>query len=134
MLFKIDPSRTQAVYAQVMNEIKRRIASGVLNVGDRLPSIRDLARTLLINPNTTAKAYQMLEAEGVVSTQRGSGTFVADVSPKLSPVARRARVNALLDDLFTEAYHLGFNRQSLMELVRERAKSFQLPTNRERGT
>ncbi len=133
MLFTIDPSRSAAIYVQVTYEIKRRIARGVLNAGDRLPTVRELARTLVINPNTVGKAYQLLETEGVISTRGVSGTFVASVSPKLSSAQRRARVNKLVDELFTEAYHLALDEESLMELIVKRAKSFRLSANRRRG-
>ncbi len=132
MLFKIDASRSEAVYAQVMNEVKRRIARGLLNVGDRLPSVRELARTLVINPNTAAKAYQLLEAEGVVATRQGRGTFVAAMPTKLSTAAKRSRIKSLVDNLFTEAYHLGLNKESLIELINERATGFRLADNPER--
>lgn len=133
MLFTVDPSRSEAVYMQVMREIKRRIARGLLSAGDRLPTVRDLARTLIINPNTVGKAYQLLEAEGVISTRRGSGTFVATVSPKLTPALRRERMGELLDQLFTEAYHMGLDEDSLMVSIQKRAKSFRLSVNRGRG-
>ncbi|NOX59018.1 MAG: GntR family transcriptional regulator [Planctomycetes bacterium] len=133
MLFTVDPSRSEAVYAQVMHEIRQRIARGLLNAGDRLPTVRDLAQTLVVNPNTVGKAYQLLESEGVISTRRGVGTFVADVSPKLSLSARRERVNELLDRLLTEAYHMGFNQDSLMDTIEKRMKSFQTSGSRRRG-
>ena len=132
MLFKIDASRSEAVYAQVMNEVKRRIARGLLKTGDRLPSVRELARTLLINPHTAARAYQLLEAEGVVATRQGHGTFVAATSTKFSTAAKRSLINNLLDNLFTEAYHLGLNQESLIRLIHERATGFRLAEHRER--
>ncbi len=132
MLFKVDLSRGEPVYAQIMAEIKRRMARGTLKPGDRLPSVRELARSLVINPNTAAKAYQLLETEGVIATRRGTGTYVAGEPSKLSLAVRRARVNGLADDLLTEAYHMGFDETSLLELLQARAKSFRLSTNRER--
>ena len=133
MLFTVDPSRGEAVYVQVMHEIKQRIARGLLNAGDRLPTVRELARTLVVNPNTVGKAYQLLETEGVISTRRGSGTFVASVSPKLSRALRRERVNTLLDKLLTEAYHMGLDEDSLMDLIQRRVKSFRLSAKRRRS-
>lgn len=133
MLFTVDPSRSEAVYVQIMHEIKRRIARGLLKTDDRLPTVRELARMLVINPNTVGKAYQLLESEGVISTRRGSGTFVASVSPRLSPVLRRERVNSLLDQLFTEAYHMALDEDSLMDAIRKRAKSFRLSVKRRCG-
>lgn len=132
MLFKVDLSKGEPVYAQIMGEIKRRMARGTLKPGDRLPSVRDLARSLVINPNTAAKAYQLLETEGVIATRRGTGTYVAGEPSKLSLAVRRARVNALADDLLTEAYHMGFDEASLLELLQARAKSFRLSTSKER--
>ncbi len=132
MLFTVDPSRNEAVYVQIMHEIKQRMARGLLTTGDRLPTVRELARSLVINPNTVGKAYQLLETEGVISTRRGSGTFVASVSPRLSPALRRERVNSLMDQLFTEAYHMGMDGDSLMDSIRKRAKSFRLPVKRRR--
>lgn len=118
---------------QVMREIKQRIARGLLSPGDRLATVRELARTLVINPNTVGKAYQMLEIEGVISSRRGSGTFVATVAPRLSSALRRKRVNDLLDLLLTEAYHMGLDEDSLMASVHKRAKSFRLSVKRGRG-
>lgn len=133
MLFIVDPSRSEAVYVQIMHEIKRRIARGLLKTDDRLPTVRDLARTLVVNPNTVGKAYQLLETEGVISTRRGSGTFVASVAPRLSPALRRERVNKMLDQLFTEAYHMALDEDSLMDAIQKRAKSFRLSVKRRRG-
>ena len=65
------------IYTQIMDLIKRRIAVGELKVGQQLPSVRDLAQQVVVNPNTVQKAYLELEREGYVSTQRGMGTFVS---------------------------------------------------------
>lgn len=72
------------IYLQIVNQVKRAVASGVLVPGDRLPTVRQLAVDLTINPNTVAKAYQELEREGVISTVPGRGTFVGQKknSPK----------------------------------------------------
>src|SRR5450756_657894 len=65
------------IYTQIMDLIKRRIAVGELKVGQQLPSVRDLAQQVVVNPNTVQKAYLELEREGYVATQRGMGTFVS---------------------------------------------------------
>jgi len=65
------------IYAQIMDLIKRWIAVGELKAGGQLPSVRDLARQVVVNPNTVQKAYLELEREGYVTTQRGMGTFVS---------------------------------------------------------
>jgi DNA-binding transcriptional regulator YhcF (GntR family) len=65
------------IYTQIMDLVKRRIAVGELRVGQQLPSVRDLAQEVVVNPNTVQKAYLELEREGYVATQRGLGTFVS---------------------------------------------------------
>ncbi len=65
------------IYTQIMDLIKRQIAVGELKVGQQLPSVRDLAQQVVVNPNTVQKAYLELEREGYVATQRGMGTFVS---------------------------------------------------------
>jgi GntR family transcriptional regulator len=65
------------IYTQIMDLVKRRIAVGELRVGQQLPSVRDLAQQVVVNPNTVQKAYLELEREGYVATQRGMGTFVS---------------------------------------------------------
>lgn len=65
------------IYTQIMDLIKRRIAAGELKSGQQLPSVRDLAQQVVVNPNTVQRAYVELEHDGYVATQRGMGTFVA---------------------------------------------------------
>lgn len=65
------------IFTQIMDLIKRRIAVGELKAGQQLPSVRDLAQQVVVNPNTVQKAYLELEREGYVATQRGTGTFVS---------------------------------------------------------
>lgn len=78
MHWTIDPSATVPVSEQIAEQLRFAIATGRLAAGDRLPSVRGLARDLLVNPNTVAKVYRDLERDGVVRTRPGSGVFVAD--------------------------------------------------------
>jgi len=66
------------IYIQIMNLIKSKIVSGEINGGDKLSSVRDLSKELKVNPNTIQRAYQELEREGIVFTQRGMGTYVTE--------------------------------------------------------
>jgi len=84
----IDPTLPTPIWAQVEDAVRRLVASGSLEPGTPLPSVRELARELRINPNTAAKAYQHLAEAGLVETRRGEGTFVAHHPPTLSPGVR----------------------------------------------
>ncbi|HEY3055463.1 MAG TPA: GntR family transcriptional regulator [Thermoanaerobaculia bacterium] len=85
-MFDINASDAAPIWQQIENGMRRMIALGALNPGDAVPSVRDLARTLRVNPNTVARAYQRLTDRGVFSVRRGDGTYVADepVQPKKS--------------------------------------------------
>ncbi|CEO88169.1 GntR family transcriptional regulator [Syntrophaceticus schinkii] len=77
MWFDIDQRSSTPIYQQLVEGVKQAVARGILIQGEKLPSVRELAARITINPNTIAKAYQELEREGVIETLRGRGTFVA---------------------------------------------------------
>lgn len=89
---RIDPTLPTPIWAQVEDAVRRLVASGTLEPGAALPSVRDLARELRINPNTAAKAYQRLADAGVLETRRGEGTFVATRPPSLSAASRERQL------------------------------------------
>ena len=91
MELRIDPALAVPVYAQVVEQVRTLIALRALRPGDKLPSVRELAAQVRINRNTAAKAYQLLEAAGVLETRAGQGTFVADGVPPWSRTGRRRR-------------------------------------------
>ena len=78
MNLELDPRSPTPLYRQIVEQVRRRVAQGVLRPGDRLPTIRDLAARARVNRNTAARAFQELEAAGLVRTRVGQGTFVAD--------------------------------------------------------
>ena len=112
-------------YLQIVNQVKYLVASGRLRCEDRLPPVRKLAEQLIINPNTVARAYRELEAEGVVSTRRGAGVFVADTG---SPLAKREKNRILterVDALLTEGRQMGVELEALVKLIRERSRKIE---------
>lgn len=117
-------------YLQVMNQIKFLVASGRLEAEEKLPSVRKLAEQLLINPNTVARAYRELEAEGVVQTRRGAGVFVADGGSPLSRKEKNRILQERIDALLTEAHQLAVELEPLIQLVRQRHLKFH-PDNRQ---
>jgi GntR family transcriptional regulator len=95
-------------------------ASGILSPGDEIPPIRTLAETLLINPNTVARAYLELERAGVVKKKQGFGTYIAETKTSFS---RRDKINAIkgrVDTLLVEAQHLDLDLDDVIVLLRER--------------
>jgi len=120
MFLKVDPSAAIPVYVQIMDHVKHSIASGLLRNGDRLPSIRDLARELRVNPNTVVKAYRELEIEGVIESRKGQGSYVSATSGLMSLANRRKILSEIVDRMLVEAYHLSLNDERVIEIVRER--------------
>ncbi|MBU1877677.1 MAG: GntR family transcriptional regulator, partial [Chloroflexi bacterium] len=106
--------------------IKHLIASGVLTPGDQLPTIRELAVDLTINLHTVAHAYAELEREGLLTIQRGRGTFIAvpDNSSALTQMRDR-KLQGLVDALFTEALGLGYNVQDVQQAVNDQVQVWQ---------
>jgi GntR family transcriptional regulator len=82
VLFRLNPNSGVPIYLQIMEQVKHAIENGVLRPGDQLPGIRKLAETMVMNPNTVAKAYRELEHEGFVELRQGAGAFVSE---KLNP-------------------------------------------------
>ncbi|MBV9848988.1 MAG: GntR family transcriptional regulator [Armatimonadetes bacterium] len=122
MLLRLDSESGVPFYQQVVQQVRRLVASGALAPGDRLPTVRELAAELVLNPNTVARAYQDLEREGVVETRRGQGTFACAPSSRLSRAEARQIVAALLDRALLEARHLGLSPAEVLDLLKERTE------------
>ena len=105
----------------------RRSLAGDCAPESRLPSVRDLSRQLVINPNTVARVYTELERDGVLNTRPGLGVFVAQPRNDLTKKARKDRLTTLADQFLTEAVHLGFSAEESLALVSERMEKFQFP-------
>lgn len=104
----VNPSSGVPLYLQLKEQIKRAIGGGVFRPGDRLPAVRELAVEAVLNPNTVARVYRELEAEGFIATQRGIGTFVAaDPGPRLSDAQRQRDLAAAADRFLAETAQLG---------------------------
>ena len=117
MLLKVDTSSSIPVYSQIVNQIKHAIASGILRSGEFLPSLRDTARDLRINPHTVAKAYRELEILGLVRTDHGRGTCVTADGVQLSKERRHEQLRRLAEQLIVEGYHLGATPEEIIEAV-----------------
>ena len=117
---RIDTTLPTPIWSQIEEGVRHQVASGRLQPGDALPSVRDLARAHRINPNTVAKAYQRFAAAGVAEARRGEGTFVADRPPALSAAARARALREGAERFASLAVTIGATRQQAAEAV-ERA-------------
>jgi molybdate-binding protein/DNA-binding transcriptional regulator YhcF (GntR family) len=105
-------------YQQIIEQVQRRVAEGHLRPGEPLPTVRDLARQLRLNPGTVARAYAELEREGCIVTRRGGGSFVAD-RPDVGPwlVERQSRLSRLAERTVVEALSLGYRAEEIVAAV-----------------
>ncbi|NLY11420.1 MAG: GntR family transcriptional regulator [Firmicutes bacterium] len=117
MNIHVDPNGTVPIYRQISQQIKNAVAIGRLTSGTKLPSIRELSKKIEVNPNTVVRAYQELERDGVVESLRGVGTFVCNVKIKINDGQRRQRIEKIVQELLTEAYHLNFDQDELMAII-----------------
>src|SRR5712672_1869143 len=101
--FRLDPHSGVPVYRQITDQVQGGIATGLLASGDQLPTVRQVAVDLAINPNTVLRAYRELEIRGVLATQQGTGTFIAAHQPKIDDDARTRRLDQLLDEFVARA-------------------------------
>ncbi len=116
----IDAKSGVPFYRQIIEQIKFAIARGGLAPGDQLPTVRQLAVDLSINPNTVIRAYRELEIEGVLDTQQGSGTFVGRRQPEIDELERQRMLNQILTELLARASGYGFTLDDMLEGLRQR--------------
>ncbi len=127
MQYRIESSSGVPIYRQIVGQIRTGVARGLLLPGEKLPTVREMSRILLVNPNTVARSYQELEREGILVTRHGLGVFVAEMSREISSEGRERRLREAIDLLLTEAVHLGFSRTELVERIEELSGRYQWP-------
>jgi GntR family transcriptional regulator len=120
MQIHLNTSDGVPIYLQIVNQVGRLVASGRLRPNEELPPIRMLAEQLVINPNTVARAYRLLEEAGVVVKRSTTGTFVSPAPPQLSPGERQALLSGRIDALLVEAKQLNVGLEELIDLLRRR--------------
>jgi GntR family transcriptional regulator len=128
MQFHIDNASDRPVYLQIIDQIKRDIALGRLARDERLPTVRQLAQQLTINPNTIAKAFRQLEQEGIIVTKAGAGAFVASLDSHLSSAVRKRIICEQLERVVVDAFHMQIEKPTLVGWFNEAVEKVQLPT------
>lgn len=120
MQFSIDPKSGVPFYRQIIEQVKFAIARKELQPGDRLPTVRQLAVDLSINPNTVVRAYREMEIEGVLDTQQGSGTFVSHRLLEIDFLERQRMMDQILTEMLARASSYGFSLDDVFEGLRQR--------------
>lgn len=130
---QISPGTAAPIYRQVIDQVRLAIASGGLQAGEQLPSVRGLAERLLVNPNTIARAYREMERDGVLESRHGQGVFIAEQRRVFSDDERDRRVNQAIDSLVSEAVALDFSAAEIRAAVDKRLKESRLGHSRKRS-
>jgi GntR family transcriptional regulator len=118
--FRLDDQSGVPVYRQLIDQVMGGMAAGALAAGHQLPTVRQVAVDLSINPNTVVRAYRELEIRGVLETQQGTGTFISHQKVKRDDVERERQLTQLVTDFVARAGAAGFTIEDLLEQLRER--------------
>jgi GntR family transcriptional regulator len=119
--FRLDSQSGVPVYRQIIDQVLGGIAGGNLTAGHQLPTVRQVAVDLSINPNTVVRAYRELEIRGVLETQQGTGTFISQHKVKHDEVERRRQLAQLVSEFVSRAGAAGFTIEELQEQLHERS-------------
>ncbi len=125
MKLYIDQESSVPIYVQIEDSIHSLIAAGQLQPGEQLPTIRELAAQIRVNLNTVARAYLELDREGVISTQRGKGTFVTGVPDKEQIERKRQKLlHSIINSALEEAQNLGYSPSEIKKAFQEEMKEW----------
>lgn len=123
MLISIDTADARPIYVQIMDEIRRAVVLGTVGPDDPLPSVRQLAGELKVNPNTVQQAYRELERDGLVYVRRGQGTFVAEEAAVQTERERGELARMVAGRALREAYRNGLSAEDLVAAIEEAASN-----------
>ena len=116
-MLQLDLKSRKSIYEQVMDQLKEQIMTGQMATGEKLPSVRELSKSITVNPNTVQKAYRELERQGYVYTTSGVGTFVADRSEIHADLPALQKAQENLDDAFRQLLFFGIGYEKAMNLT-----------------
>jgi GntR family transcriptional regulator len=123
----ISPGSPNPIFRQIVEQVRLGVLSGKLAEGDQLPSVRQLAEKLLVNPNTVARAYGELSRDGLIDGQQGRGVFVARPRQMYTKQERQRRIAPLIDALVHEGLWLSFTAEELIDALRQKLDKTLLP-------
>jgi GntR family transcriptional regulator len=117
--FRLDEHSGVPVYRQLIDQVQAAVASGALVAGDQLPTVRQVAVDLAINPNTVLRAYREMEIRGLLDSQQGTGTFIADRKVEFSKDERERMLGQLVGEFVSRAGAAGFTLRQLMKALKD---------------
>ena len=117
--FRLDLHSGVPLYRQLIDQVQAAIASQALIPGDQLPTVRQVAVDLEINPNTVMRAYREMEIRGILDTQQGTGTFISRQKPKRPDAERQRQLSQLVSDFLARAGAAGFTVEELLEQIND---------------
>ena len=120
-LFRLNLESGVPVYRQIMDQVRAGMASGSLVAGDQLPTVRQLAVDLAINPNTVARAYRELELGGLLETHQGTGSFISAQKIRRADAERERQLTQIVNDCVARAGAMGFTVEDVAEFLRKSA-------------
>lgn len=121
-MIRVDATSFVPIYEQIKQEFGRLVATGRLKVGEPLPSIRDLAAAIIVNPNTVARAYRELEQSGLIATQKGRGSFVADRARPDAERDLKAHLGRVMEGAIAEARKFDLDDDAIRDLLDDRLR------------
>lgn len=119
MYLSIDQDSSTPVYIQIMEQIKKAISIGVFEVGKPIPTIREIALQLRINPNTVAKAIRELEREGVLKTYVGKGSFVSENSLNITKKDKEGQIMKLIEDFIKDVKWMNLDKDEVIKMIKD---------------
>jgi GntR family transcriptional regulator len=117
---EISAGNSSPIFRQIVEQVRLAVITGKVSEGDQLPSVRNLAERLLVNPNTVAKAYAELTRDGLIDGQQGRGVFICKPRQMFTKAERQRRIAPLIDALVNEGLWLGFDAGELIEALAQK--------------
>jgi GntR family transcriptional regulator len=118
-VFRLDLHSGVPAYRQIIDQVTGGLAAGSLSSGEQLPTVRQVAVDLSINPNTVMRAYREMEIRGIIESLQGTGTFIADQNGKPDEADRKRRLSQLVGEFVARAGAAGFTIQELQDQLKE---------------
>ena len=119
LVINIDSRSSKPIYEQIIEKVKENIIKGILKPGDKLPSIRELASVITVNPNTISKAYIELERMKAIEVIRGKGTFVAESFKPIMDEDKMKEIKEHMKKIIIEAHYIGVDKETLIDILNE---------------
>jgi len=125
LLFRIDPASRVAVFQQIVEQLEQAVAMGRVPAHHQLPTVRELALQLLINPNTVQKAFSELTRKGLIYSKKGVGMFVTEWAPSVAPKLEWSQLEPELDRFLTRAILAGYEKGEISQRIQSRLEHYQ---------